>query len=353
MTARNEVDLIHPVILCGGGGTRLWPFSRRAVPKPFLPLVSEETLFEQAVRRVAGHPQFAPPIVVAGSAHANLVMAQLAGAPGARLVIEPDARNTAPAIGLAASLLPEDAVMLVCPSDHHVVDPSAFRAAALVAADIAREGYLVSFGIAADHPETGYGYLQHGEPLEGGYTIRRFVEKPDLATAQCYVASGEYSWNGGIFAFRVRDLLAELNKHRPDMARLVAAAIDRGEAEGASFHPAREPFAAIDGDSIDYAVMENAARVAMVPVQMGWSDIGNWASLAAALAHEADADGNFVRGGVADLAQCSGVLAMTDGPRISAVGLSNISIIVSGGEVLITSHEHAQMVGKLPGASEQ
>ena len=346
-------SIIHPVILCGGSGTRLWPVSRKAVPKPFLPLVSEETLFEQAVRRVAGDDRFAAPLVVAGAAHADLITAQLGDAPGARLVIEPAAKNTAPAIALAAALLPEDAVMLVCPSDHHIADASAFRAAALAAAALAREDYLVSFGIAADRPETGYGYLRRGEPLAGGYAIREFVEKPDRARAEAYLASGEYSWNGGIFAFRAGHLLAELAAHRPDMARRVAEAVAGGVADGARFHPAAEPFAAIAGDSIDYAVMENTARAAMVPADMGWSDIGNWAALADALADGADTDGNVVRGGVADFAQCRNVFAMTDGPRISAVGLEDVCIIVSGGEVLVTTRDGAQAVGKLPGAAGQ
>ncbi len=343
---------IHPVILCGGSGTRLWPVSRKAVPKPFLPLVGEQTLFEQTVARVAGDDRFAPPMVVAGAAHADLILAQLGDTPGARLVIEPAAKNTAPAIALAAALLPADAVMLVCPSDHHIADSAAFRAAALAAAALAREDYLVSFGIAADRPETGYGYLRRGEPLAGGFTIRQFVEKPDLARAQQYLASGEYCWNGGIFAFRAGHLLAELAAHRPEMARLVADAVAGGVAEGARFHPAPEPFAQIDGDSIDYAVMENTARAAMVPADMGWSDIGNWAALADALAHGADAVGNVVRGSV-DLAACRDVFATTDGPRISAVGLEGVCIIVSGGEVLVTTREGAQAVGKLPGAVNQ
>ena len=343
---------IHPVILCGGSGTRLWPVSRKATPKPFLPLVSEETLFEQAVRRVAGDDRFAAPMVVAGAAHADLIIAQLGSTPGARLVIEPEAKNTAPAIALAAALLPEDAVMLVCPSDHHIADPSAFRAAALAAAALAREDYLVSFGIAADRPETGYGYLRRGEPLAGGYAIRQFVEKPDLARAQAYLATGEYSWNGGIFALRAGHFLAELAAHRPDMARLVAEAVAGGSTEGAAFHPALEPFARIEGDSIDYAVMENTARAAMVPADMGWSDIGNWAALADALVDGADSAGNVVRGRV-DLSGCSGVFATTDGPRISAVGLENICIIVAGGEVLVTTRDGAQGVGKLPGAVNQ
>jgi len=346
------VTAIQPVILCGGSGTRLWPVSRKAAPKPFLPLLGTETLFEQALRRVAGDDRFAPPMVVAGADHGDLIMAQLGDTPGARLVIEPAAKNTAPAIALAAALLPEDTVMLVCPSDHHIADSAAFRAAALAAAALAREDYLVSFGIAADRPETGYGYLRRGEPLAGGFAIREFVEKPDLARAAAYLASGEYSWNGGIFAFRAGHLLAELAAHRPDMARLVQEAVAGGTTDGACFHPAAEPFGAIKGDSIDYAVMENTARAAMVPASMGWSDIGNWAALAEVLADKADAAGNVVRG-TADLVQCNGVLAMSDGPRISAVGLTDVCIIVSGGEVLVTTRDGAQAVGKLPGAANQ
>ncbi len=341
---------IHPVILCGGSGTRLWPMSRKALPKPFLPLLGDETLFEEALARVADEAHFAPPIVVAGAAHAELVTAQLGERPGARLVIEPAAKNTAPAIALAAALLPEDAVLLVCPSDHHVADRQAFRAAAFAAAALAREDYLVSFGIAADRPETGYGYLRRGEPLPGGYAIRQFVEKPDLARAQEYLASGDYSWNGGIFAFRAGHLLAELAAFRPEMAAAVRAAVEGGRTDGARFHPAAEPFAAIAGESIDYAVMENTARAAMVPADMGWSDIGNWAALADALAGEADQDGNVVRGSV-DLSGSRDVLAITDGPRVSVVGLEGVCVIVSGGEVLVTTRAGAQAVGKLPGAS--
>jgi len=344
---------IHPVILCGGSGTRLWPLSRKAVPKPFLPLVGEDTLFEAAVARVSDPAQFAPPMVVAGAAHAELIEAQLGDTQGARLVIEPCARNTAPAIALAAALVPPEAVMLICPSDHHIADVSAFRTAALAAAELARAGNLVSFGIAPDRPETGYGYLARGEALPKGYRVARFVEKPDLATAEAYLASGDYSWNGGIFAFCAGQLLGELAVHRPDMARLVAQAVAEGRTEGARFYPAADPFAAIAGESIDYAVMENTRSAAMVPVEMGWSDIGNWAALADALAGTADQDGNVARGGPVDLAGCRGVLAVTDGPRISAVGLEDVCIIVSQSEVLVTTRDGAQIVGKLPGAMGQ
>jgi mannose-1-phosphate guanylyltransferase/mannose-1-phosphate guanylyltransferase/mannose-6-phosphate isomerase len=352
---------IHPVILCGGSGTRLWPVSRTTRPKPFLPLVGETTLFEQAVLRVSGNEDFAAPVVVAGSAHCDLIEQQLAGlgTSGTRLIVEPAGRNTAPAIALAAARLPGDGIMLVCPSDHHIADPHAFQEAARAAAALAREDWLVSFGIAPERPETGYGYLHRGEALPGGYRIAQFVEKPDLETAEAYLATGEYSWNGGIFAFRAGALLAELDAHRPAMAQALAAAVAAGREEGARFHPQAEAFADIEGESIDYAVMENTGRAAMVPVEMGWSDIGNWAALSEALAEapgsdtRIDADGNIARGAQADFDRCKGVLALSDGPRISALGLEDVCIIVSGNEVLVTTHAAAQAVGKLPGARDQ
>ena len=347
-----DMNSIYPVILCGGSGSRLWPVSRPSVPKPFLPLVGEETLFQQAVRRVADDNCFAAPLVVAGAEHAELVAAQLDRKSGARIVIEPMAKNTAPAIAVAAALLPEDAIMLVCPSDHHIADNVAFRSAAIAAANLARQDYLVSFGIAADRPETGYGYLRRGKPLGEGYEIRQFVEKPDIDRARSYLASGEYSWNGGIFAFRAGFVLSELLAHRPELVRLVRESVENGITEGMCFHPSSAFFEKIDGDSIDYALMENTSRAAMVPADMGWSDIGNWASLADALTVDGNQEGNIVRG-IVNLHQCNKVFASTDGPRISAVGLDGICIVVSGNEVLVTTREGAQAVGKLPGASNQ
>ncbi|QIQ87812.1 mannose-1-phosphate guanylyltransferase [Erythrobacter sp.] len=349
----NVSGLIYPVILCGGGGTRLWPASKHVRPKPFLPLLGEETLFEAAQKRVVGDRRFAAPMIVAGATHRELIASQACAVQ--RLVIEPVAKNTAPAIALAAALLQPEDVMLVCPSDHHISDDGAFREAAATAANLAHQDWLVSFGIAATYPETGYGYIQRGEPLEGGFRIARFVEKPDLATAQAYVETGEYCWNGGIFAFRAGFLLDELARHRPQMHDLVRQAVERGEEEGRGFRPDHESFAAIDGESIDYALMENTDRAAMVRADMGWSDIGNWAALSDALAAQpkfCDSDGNVVRGH-ADFDSCRRVLAMSDGPRISAVGLEDVCVIVSDGEVLVTTREGAQRVGKLPGAVNQ
>lgn len=343
------MSLIHPVILCGGSGTRLWPVSRKAMPKPFLPLVGEATLFEATLARTADPAQFAAPVIVTGEAHLPHVEAQL-GDRAATIIVEPAAKNTAPAIALAAAHLPEDAVMLVCPSDHHIADVAAFHAAAQAAAGLAREDNMVAFGIAPSHPETGYGYIRRGAEIAGGFAVEQFVEKPDLDRAIQFLASGDYSWNGGIFAFRAGAFLAELAQHRPDMAQAVRQAVAAGSRAGARLHPDAASFAAIKGESVDYAVMEETSRAAMVPVAMGWSDIGNWQALRDA--REGDAQGNRSRGNV-ELVECRRVLAETDGPRISAIGLTDVAVVVNGDEVLVTTMDGAQLVGKLSGAAKQ
>ena len=343
------MTLIHPVILCGGSGTRLWPVSRKAMPKPFLPLVGEATLFEGTLARAADPAQFAAPLVVTGAAHLGHVEAQCRVA-GARIVVEPEAKNTAAAIALAAGLLPADAIMLVCPSDHHIADVPAFRAAAAAAAGLAAADHMVAFGITATAPETGYGYIRRGAALPGGFVVEGFREKPDLETALGFLADGNYSWNGGIFAFRAGAFLAELAAHRPAIAEAVARAVAGGTSDGARFHPAAAPFAEVQSESVDYAVMENTTRAAMVPVAMGWSDIGNWQALRDA--RPGDDAGNRVKGR-ADLIDCANVLVESDGPRVSVIGLSDIAVIVDRDEVLVTSMAGTQLVGKLPGAANQ
>ena len=342
-----NAESIHPVILCGGSGTRLWPRSRPYRPKPFLPLLGQRTLFQQTLDRCGDPAQFAAPIIVAGEAHRDHIAAQADMAGGTRLIVEPAAKNTAPAIALAALALPPDVVMLVCPSDHHIADMSAFREAAAAAAKLAQEGWLVAFGIAADRPETGYGYLKQGESLPGGAKVERFVEKPDAQRAQGFLDEGGYAWNGGLFAFRAGTFLDELRTHRPDMAAAAEQAMENAAVDGATIRPAAEPFAAIAGESVDYAVMENTARAAMVPARMGWSDIGNWQALHDADAH--DDAGNAVRGR-AELVNCANVRVETDGPRVSVIGLTDVVIVVDGDEVLVTHADGAQVVGKLAGA---
>lgn len=340
--------LIHPVVLCGGSGTRLWPRSRKAKPKPFLPLVTDETLLEATLARCADGGSFAPPTIVAGSVHTCHIAEQ--ASPEATVIVEPASRNTAPAIALAAALLPADAIMLVCPSDHHIADVAAFVAAARDAANLAAEDWMVAFGIAADRPETGYGYIKRGDALAGGYRIERFVEKPDAATAEHFLSEGGYAWNGGIFAFRAGAFMAELDNHRPAMADAVRRSVAGGHYRGQEFHPAGEPFAEIESESVDYAVMENSSRAAVVPVAMGWSDIGGWPALRDARA--GDANGNRTRGTV-ELVDCRNVLVESDGPRVSVIGLHDVIVVVDGDEVLVTTAAGAQAVGKLEGAVNQ
>ncbi|AZI38260.1 putative mannose-6-phosphate isomerase/mannose-1-phosphate guanylyl transferase [Caenibius tardaugens NBRC 16725] len=340
---------IVPVVLCGGGGTRLWPRSRLSRPKPFLPLLDDNsTPFAATLARCADDTLFAPPLIVAGAAHLHHVEAETSQISGAQVIVEPAMRNTAAAIALAAHRLDRDAVMLVCPSDHFIADTDAFRRAARDAATLASEGWLVAFGIAPGEPETGYGYIRQGEPLGAGYRIDRFVEKPDKARAEAFLAEGTYYWNGGLFAFTAGTYLDELAMHRPALAAAVGEAVAQGQADGAHFHADPDAFARIESESIDYAVMENTTRAAMVRVDMGWSDIGNWKSLQAARRH--DADGNTVRG-TAELIGCRNVMVDSDGPRVSVIGLENVVIVIDGDDILVTSAEGAQRVGTLQGAT--
>lgn len=342
---------IVPVILCGGSGTRLWPRSRAAKPKPFLPLVGDDTLFEATLGRCSAEAGFAAPVVVTGKAHLEHVEAQLAGSPDATVIVEPAAKNTAAAIALAALSLPEDAIMLVCPSDHHIADCAAFTAAAKSAATLAEQGWLVAFGIEPTAPETGFGYLKAGPPIvELGFRVAQFVEKPDLARASAFLAEGGYSWNGGIFAFKAGAFLEELGKYREPILTAAREAVAKGARDGRRFHPDAEAFAAIESESIDYAVMENTGRAAMVPVSMGWSDIGNWQALHAA--RPRDAEGNSVTGD-AELVDCRNVLVDTDGPHVSVIGLEDVIVVVDGGNVMVTTAAGAQKVGKLSGAVNQ
>ncbi|WP_408589516.1 mannose-1-phosphate guanylyltransferase [Novosphingobium sp.] len=355
------MSMIVPVVLCGGSGTRLWPRSRKVKPKPFLPLVGDTTLFEATLLRCHGHAGFGSPVIVTGAVHLEHVEAQVPDAANSRIIVEPQGRNTAAAIALAALRLPADAVMLVCPSDHHIGDAAAFRASAQAAAALATQDWLVSFGISATAPETGFGYLKQGEAIAAtdddaaaGFRVARFVEKPDLDRALQFLAEGGYWWNGGIFAFRAGFFLSELAAHRPALFAAVQAAVEQGHEDGLRFHPDPEAFALIESESVDYAVMENTARAAMVPATMAWSDIGNWQALHEALA--SDADGNAVHNtgrGRAELLGCRNVLVSSDGPRVSVVGASDLIVVVDGDEVLVSTPAGAQAVGKLTGAVNQ
>ncbi len=337
---------ITPVILCGGSGTRLWPLSRPERPKPFLPLLGEQSLFEETLARLTQEDVFAPPVIVAGAAHVALIEEQLAGR-AAHIIVEPAARNTAPAIALAAEWV-KDGPMLVCPSDHHIADTDVFHAAVRVALTGAAAGRLMTFGIAASYPETGYGYLERGRALSKGvYEVARFEEKPERARALAFIASGRHSWNGGLFLFQAAAFLAELASYRPAIAEGCAAAMTQSTSNGARIHPDADAFAAIKGESIDYAVMENSDKVAMVEADMGWSDIGSFASLAEHLPR--DADHNAARGRV-DVVNGQNLTVLAGGKRVSVAGVDDLIIVVDGDDILITRAPSAQLVGQLPGA---
>ena len=343
------MELCQPVILSGGSGTRLWPLSRKQRPKPFLPLLGDKTLFQQAIDRVGDTAMFAPPMVVAGELHGELVHEQ---ATGCRLIVEPTGRNTAPAIALAAALLPSDAVMLVCPSDHYIRDPAAFREAVAKAVGLAAEGHLVSIAVTPDRPATGFGYIKRGQPLGQGYRTDRFVEKPDQQRAEGFLASGDYFWNAGIFALRAGTYLDELQRHRPDMANQVGEAVAAGTQVDSVFRPDPAIFSAIDGDSIDYAVMERTDLAAMVEADMGWSDIGDFAALAAAR-DELEAGSASGADGGHECVAADAVRIISDGPRVSVLGVDNVMVVVDGNEVLVVSRDRLQDVGKLGGAKNR
>ncbi|WP_083500519.1 mannose-1-phosphate guanylyltransferase, partial [Sphingomonas endophytica] len=272
---------IVPVILSGGSGTRLWPMSRPEKPKQMLALTARETMLQLTAARAHGDA-FAAPIVVANASHADEVETQL-GAVGATpqaLILEPAGRNTAPAIALAALSARPDQAMLVMPSDHVIADRDAFHAAIHTALALVEQGWLVTFGITPDAPETGYGYIKVGEELASGiHRVARFVEKPKRDVAEAMIASGDHAWNGGIFLFRADAFLAALERFAPEMLASVRRACESARREGVRVYPDAEAFAASPSDSIDYAVMEKADRVAVVPVAMGWSDVGSWDAL--------------------------------------------------------------------------
>src|SRR5688572_260863 len=345
--------MLVPVILSGGAGTRLWPLSRELYPKQLLPLMGEKTMLQDTAKRLDGLGASAP-IVVCNDAHRFLVAEQLRlidREPRA-IVLEPCGRNTAPAIALAAhaalktAAKGEDPVLLVLPADHVIRDVAAFQAAAVTAQDAAEQGKLVAFGVVPRTPETGYGYIRRGESLGGVQRIAQFVEKPSLTRAQAFIAAGDHYWNSGMFVFRARRYLEELEKFAPEIAKAAREAFETAKSDLDFTRVNAERFASCPSDSIDYAVMEKTSDAVVVPLDAGWSDVGSWASLHAA--SDSDSHGNVARGDVIseDTSNC---YLYSESRLVAAVGLKDHVVIETKDAVLVAPRDRVQDVKSLVG----
>jgi mannose-1-phosphate guanylyltransferase/mannose-6-phosphate isomerase len=353
MTSKNDKaksGLIHPVIMSGGAGSRLWPLSRQLYPKQLLPLAGERTMIQETARRVQG-PGFAAPMAVCNQEHRFLIAEQLRENGGAAptIVLEPVGRNTAPVAAIASLMLAEQdpsALILLMPADHVVLDKDAFQKAVSIAAEAARTGAIVTFGIAPKSPETGYGYIQRGDASSaaGSFQVRRFEEKPDRETAQRYIDTGEYYWNGGIFLFSAKAYLDELTKLEPKIVESCREAVEKGRRDLDFFRLDEQSFTACPSKSIDYAVMEHTKRAAMVPVDMGWSDVGSWQSLWEIAAR--DGSGNAIEGDVVAV-NVSNSYLRSEGPLLAAVGFDDLVVVATQDAVLVTRRGATQDVKKL------
>lgn len=344
--------MITPVLLCGGAGTRLWPLSRKSYPKQFVPLMGEETLFQASARRLSG-PGFTPPLVLTGADFRFIVTEQLAAAgidPGA-VLIEPEGRNTAPAVLAAALWLARedpDALMLVAPSDHVIPRADAFRTAVAAGEPAARAGQLVTFGIAPTHAETGYGYLElAGAPgdlaIPRPHALARFVEKPDAARAAEMLAAGHYLWNAGIFLFSAAAALAAFRAHAPDLIAPVEAALAAAKPDLGFLRLDPEAWAAAPDISLDYAVMERAGNLSVVPFTAGWSDLGGWDAVWRESARDAS---GVALSGPATAIDCRNTLLRSEDPGLELVGLGlrDVIVVAMPDAVLVADAARAQDV---------
>lgn len=332
---------ITPVILSGGSGTRLWPMSRTSTPKQFVALTGPETLFQQAVKRAVGIDGVTAPIVVGNRAHAETIEAQFEeiGVEPVAIIVEPEGRNTAPAIALAAHALDRADLMLVMPSDALILDEEAFRAAVSSAITPALEGHLVTFGVAPTRPETGYGYIEIGDRRGEWSVVERFVEKPDVATAEDYVEDGRHLWNAGMFLFTAGMLLDGLDTHAPEVAASVSRAWEERRTTGRVTEPGPS-FASSPSISVDHAVMERADRVAVVPLDAGWSDVGSWQAL-----WEAGSDGEAnVTIGNTLLRDVSGSYIRAGDRLVAVIGLEDVVVVDTPDAILIAAKDRSQDV---------
>jgi len=342
-----EVKII-PVIMSGGAGSRLWPASRKAMPKQLLPLVTELTMVQETAQRLSGE-LFHPPVFICNADHAEPLRQQMAeiDMPIGAIIVEPMGRNTAPCAVVAAlhaRVSDPDALILLAPADHHVTKPDAFRRSVAAAIPAAEKDCLVTFGIAPDGPETGYGYIQQGETTgPGAFEVQAFKEKPDSSTAQRYLDQGGFYWNAGIFLFSPEVLLSEMNRFHPDIVEQASKAYVDAKLCTGQINLNEDSFAACPSESIDYAVMEPTDKAAVVPVDIGWNDIGSFTSLHALKKGE---NGNAISGDVI-IHDTQNSLIETDGPLVTTVGVDGVAVIVKDGSILVTKLEAAQDVKKI------
>lgn len=349
--AKPSVPIIVPVVLSGGSGTRLWPLSLPARPKQFLSLSGAGSLFQETVQRVHG-AGFGPPLVIGNQEHRFLIAEQLRelGIASRAVVLEPEGRNTAPAVAVAALMLSggdSDALMLVLPSDHVIRKAGKFLAAVRTARAAAAQGAFVTFGVAPDRPHIGYGYIKKGKPVgrvKGCARVARFVEKPDLKTARAYLKDGGYFWNAGIFLLSARAYLAELEKFAPKVLKACRAAVAKGTKDLDFFRLDPKSFAASPAGSIDVTVMERTGCAAVVPVNMGWTDAGSWSALWESGAK--DRRGN-VRVGPVVTHDVAGSYLRSEGLTLGVVGLGDVVVVVTEDAVLVAPKDRAEDVRAL------
>ena len=327
---------IRPVILAGGAGTRLWPLSTISRPKHLLPLLGKRSLFEQTLDRFGEH--FASPIIVANRAQEVDLLA--CSGEGATIVLEPCKRDSAAAIALAACLGDDEELLLVCPSDHHIGDVAAFHTAIGIAREAAETGHIVTFGIEPDYPATGFGYIAASDG-DGLRPVSRFVEKPQLERAQQMLDAGGHYWNAGIFLASAKTWREELERHAPAILASAREALDKAGHDGSIIRVDEGAFSQSPSKSIDYAVMELCDRVSVVPVSMGWSDIGSWQSLVEA--SDKDEAGNALPADVLAI-DCKNTLVRSNGPKVAAIGVEGLVIVATPEAVLVMRPEEAQRV---------